>query len=424
MRTLYNTALLPLRAAAFVFGAWPRRSPESALERDQRLARRLPSFASGGIWIHGASVGEARLVGALARELRRRRETQVLAVSAVTPTGRAQLPAAPAVDASFFLPLDFPSVQRRAFDAIAPALIVLVETELWPNMLAEAAKRGIPVVVASARLAPERLARYRRLGRLFAPALRSLSGVGAAGPEEAERFVSLGVRPEVVRTTGSLKFDLDPPAVDAGALRARFRIDAPRPVVAAGSTGEGEDRLVLDAYEEAKRHRPGLLLVLAPRHPQRFEAAAAEATRRRLEVARVSRGETAAGADVLLVDTIGQLASLYRLAHAAFVGGTLVPVGGHNLLEPLAAGSPVLFGPHTGHVGEIAQTLVEAGAGGRVADARELAAAWSLLTGDSAECARRVAIGQSILRANRGALVRTVDMVLDVLDRGAPGGRP
>jgi 3-deoxy-D-manno-octulosonic-acid transferase len=423
MRTLYNAALLPLRAAAFVFGVWPRGSPEATLERDQRLARGLPRVPSGGIWIHGASVGEARLVGALARELRKRRPSQPVVASAVTPTGRAQLPAAPAVEASFFLPLDFPSVQRRAFDAIAPAIVVLIETELWPNMLAEAASRGIPVVVASARLAPERLARYRRFEGLYAPLLGGLSGVGASGPEEATRFIALGVRPEVVRVTGSLKFELDQPAVDAGTLRGRHGIGPDRPVVAAGSTGPGEDRLVLDAFDAARRHRSRLLLILAPRHPERFDAAEAEATRRGLAVARVSRGESASEADVLLVDTIGLLASLYAVTAAAFVGGTLVPVGGHNLLEPLAAGAPVLFGPHTGHVAEIAQTLVSSGAGERVADARALAAAWDRLLGDPEERARRIAIGRSLLAGNRGALAATADLVLDVLDRNAGSAR-
>ena len=149
MRMLYNAALLPFRAASVVFSAWPRRTPLAALERDQRLGRRLPALPPGAIWIHGASVGEARLVGSLARELRSRRPEQPLAVSTVTATGRGQLPSPPAIDGAFFLPLDFPAVQRRAFDAIAPSIIVLVETELWPNLLTEAERRRIPVVMVN-----------------------------------------------------------------------------------------------------------------------------------------------------------------------------------------------------------------------------------------------------------------------------------
>lgn len=423
MRFLYNTALLPLRAASFAFGIWPRSTQERTLERDQRLARRLPPVPPDPIWIHGASVGEARLVRAIAREIRRRDRSRALAVSAVTPTGRAQLPAPPAADASFFLPLDFPSVQRRAFDAIAPSEIVLVETELWPNMLAEAAERRIPVVVVSARLSPERIARYRRLGGLYRPVLRGLAGVGAASDAEAERFTELGVPGDRVRVTGSLKLDIEPPAIAAPELRARFGIATDREAVAAGSTGAGEDRIVLDAFESARRERAGLLLVLAPRHPERFDEAASEAGRRGLSVARVSRGETAARADVLLVDTIGQLAALYQVTQAAFVGGTLVPVGGHNLLEPVAAGVPVLFGPHTGHVADLASSLVAAGAGERVADGAALARAWLALVADPGERVRRAARGRELLESGRGALGRNVDLVLDALARGTPRGQ-
>jgi 3-deoxy-D-manno-octulosonic-acid transferase len=152
---LYNAALLPVRAASVVFGVWPRGTPEAELARDQRLARRLPSVSPGSLWIHGASVGEARIIGALASEIRRRRPSQTLAASTVTATGRAQLPKPPALDAAFFLPLDFPSVQRRAFDVLAPSMIVLVETE--PRLASSpGGERRVPVVVVNGRLAPER----------------------------------------------------------------------------------------------------------------------------------------------------------------------------------------------------------------------------------------------------------------------------
>jgi len=419
---LYNAALLPVRAASVVFGVWPRSSSEGALERDQRLARRLPAVRPGAIWIHGASVGEARLIGALARELRRRRPGQPLAASAVTPTGRAQLPAPPAIDAAFFLPLDFPAVQRRAFDALAPSMVVLVETELWPNLLAEAAARSVPVVVVNGRLAPERLARYQRLSALYGPLLRGLEAIGAAGPGEGERFVALGVRTDVVHVVGNLKFDLPASAEKASDLRARFGISADRPIVAAGSTGDGEDELVLAAFSAARREVPNLLLLLAPRHAERFASAAEEAARRGFVVSRVSGGVAVGTADVLLVDSIGELATLYALAGSAFVGGSLVRVGGHNLLEPVAAGVPVLYGPHTEHVAEIAAALTRSGAGMRVDDAVALGRAWADLATRPDERERRVALGRTFLEANRGALHRTVDLVLEVWDRSRSGG--
>jgi 3-deoxy-D-manno-octulosonic-acid transferase len=419
---LYNAALLPVRAASVVFSVWPRKTPEAALERDQRLAHRLPTVPPGAIWIHGASVGEARLVGALARELKRRRPRQPLAASTVTATGRAQLPSPPAVDAAFFLPLDFPAVQRRAFDVIAPAMIVLVETELWPNLLSEAERRRIPVVVVNGRLAPERLGRYRRLSGLYGPLLRGLHTVGAAGADDAGRFAALGVSDESIRVLGNLKFDLPVPATKAADLRARFGLPADRPIVAAGSTAEGEDRLVLDAFATARREVPDLLLLLAPRHPERFASAGEEAERRGLVVSRASHGTTANNVDVLLVDTIGELAALYALADAAFVGGSLVPVGGHNLLEPIAAGVSVLFGPHTEHVVEIADALERSGAGLRVANADALGRSFAELAQRPEERARRVALGRQFMDANRGALHRTADLVLDVFDRSRPAG--
>jgi 3-deoxy-D-manno-octulosonic-acid transferase len=418
---LYNAALLPVRAASYVFGAWPRGSPEAELERDQRLARRLPSGRAGGLWIHGASVGEARLTRALAREIRTRRPGLALLTSAVTATGRAQLPSPPAVDGAFFLPLDFPSVQRRAFDVLVPSTVVVLETELWPNLLAEAERRGVPAVIVNGRLAPERLARYRRLSGLYAPLLRGFAAIGVAGTEEADRFLALGAAPEAIHVIGNLKFDLPEPVEDAAELRRRFSIADDRAVVAAGSTGEGEDPLVLDAFAEARRAVPDLLLVLAPRHPERFAAATDEARRRGYTVARVSSGGPARDADVLLVDTIGQLAGLYTLARAAFVGGSLVPVGGHNLLEPLAAGAPVLFGPYTEHVAEIAAAVVATGAGLRVESPKALGAAFAELARNPDERARRSSLGRAFVADNRGAVRRAADLVLDVLDRSAPG---
>ncbi len=421
MRTLYNAALLPVRAASYVFGVWPRGSAEAELERDQRLARRLPAVPPGALWIHGASVGEARLIGALANEIRNRRPGLTLAASAVTATGRAQLPSPPAIDAAFFLPLDFPAVQRRTFEFIAPSMIVLIETELWPNLLAEAARRRVPVAIVNGRLAPERLARYRRLSGLYGPLLRGLEAIGVASPDEALRFVGLGASGGAVTVLGNLKFDLPASVATEAELRSRFGLPADRPVVAAGSTGAGEDPLVLDAFFAARRDVPNLLLLLAPRHPERFDSAADEAARRGFNVSRVSRGAAARGTDVLLVDTMGELAALYAVAGSAFVGGSLIRVGGHNLLEPLAAGVPVLFGPYTEHVAELAAALLRCGAGLRVDDAGALGRAWANLATHPDERSRRVASGDELLAANRGALYRAADLVLTVWDRSRSG---
>jgi len=424
MRLVYNTALLPLGAAAVVWGAWPRTSATARLERDQRLGRRLPSVPSGAVWLHGASVGEARLVASIARAWRSRAPRLPLVVSAVTPAGRAVLPAPPDADASFFLPLDFAAVQRRAFDAIRPTLVVLLETELWPNLLWEGQQRGIPVALVNARLAPERWRRYRRLRSLYGPLVRSLAAVLCASATEAERFAGLGALPARLSVTGNLKYDLPAPDTDAGTLSARFGLDPGQSVVVAGSTGAGEDTILLDALVAARREIADLFLVLAPRHLERAAEAASDATRRGLRVHRLSSGadRDAGGADVLVADRIGELSGLYALGAGSFVGGSLVPVGGHNLLEPIAAGSPPLFGPHTGHVAEIAEALLAAGAAERVGDGGALARAWIRLAREPDERAKRVRAGRKFLDANRGALDRTLSALSALLDP-APRGR-
>ena len=415
MLGLYNALLLLPRALA-ALGSSVASMRDAGAERAwaERLARVVPRARPGGVWIHGASVGEAHLVSLLASSLARRVPDLPVSVSAVSPTGRARLPEPPAVDAAFFAPLDFRGLPGRVLDALAPRALVLVETEIWPNLLQEAAERGIPSAIVNARLSPARMSRYRRLRSLYAPLLGGVARIGAQGPGEVARFVAAGARPSAVEATGNLKYDLPAPVVDAASLRARFGLAPGRPVVVAGSTGPGEERLVAEAFLLARGRHPSLFLVLAPRHPSRADEADGEARRRGLSLARLTSGARDAGgsSDGILVDTIGDLASLYSLASAAFVGGSLVPVGGHNLLEPAAAGVPVLFGPHTHHVADLAADVLSSGAGVRVASARALGEAWADLVGDRPRRDALALAAASLVRDHRGALDRTVDLVL------------
>jgi 3-deoxy-D-manno-octulosonic-acid transferase len=414
MLSLYNAVLLPLRAATTLWAAWDGRLPGRADEWAERRALRLPEVRGGGVWIHGASVGEARIVHQLARELRRRAPGLVISASCVTRTGRAQLPVPPEVDAAFFAPLDFRGLPGRLLDALRPAVLVLVETELWPNTLREARARAVPVVVVNGRLAPERMARYRRLARLYRPLLASLARIGAQTDDERRRFEAAGARPGAVTVTGNVKYDLPGPGATAAALRARLGLSAERPVVVAGSTGAGEEDLVFEAFQAARARVPGLFLVLAPRHPERSDAVARQAAARGLAAARLSAtgaGDAGRG-DALLVDRVGELAALYVLGEASFVGGSLVPLGGHNLLEPAAAGSPVLHGPYVHHVEAVAAALTAAGGARRVDDAASLGRAIVELHLDPELRRRMTAAAAGVVRAHAGALARTAELVL------------
>jgi 3-deoxy-D-manno-octulosonic-acid transferase len=299
-----------------------------------------------------------------------------------------------------------------------PSALVLVETELWPNLVTEASDRGVAIAMVNARLAPERMGKYRRLRGLYEPVLRRVATLGAQSADDAERFTALGVPPEAVVVTGNIKYDLPPPRLTRESLLERFGLSAQRPVVVAGSTGAGEDAPVLDAFVRARRDHPDLLLVLAPRHPERAGDAAGEAASRGLAHHLLSTGDDRAvsGADVLVVDTVGELATLYGLAHVAFVGGSLVPVGGHNVLEPAAAGVPVVFGPHTHHFAEPVDALLRSGGGIRVRDGNELASVWSEMVGDTERAETVAQNAAAVIQESRGALERSIDLVLDLLD--------
>jgi 3-deoxy-D-manno-octulosonic-acid transferase len=350
----------------------------------------------------------------IARGIRSLRPELPLSVSCTTPTGRTQLASPPEIDAAFYAPLDFRGLPGRVLDAVRPAALVLVETELWPNLLREAADRGVPVVVVNGRLAPERMSRYLRLRALYKPLLETLHRVGAQSREDARRFAEIGVPEGLLQVTGNVKYDLPRPASGPEELRKRFGLEPGRPVLAAGSTGPGEDALVLDAFVAVRSSYPDAFLLLAPRHADRVEEASRLARARNLSLLRVSSdpGRGAALADGLLVDTVGELASLYGLARASFVGGSLVPVGGHNVLEPAAAGSVVLFGPHTHHVEDAARGLESEGGAVRVGDAAHLAREWTALLGDPGRAGRTAAAAERVLRRNGGALDRSVRLVL------------
>jgi 3-deoxy-D-manno-octulosonic-acid transferase len=376
------------------------------------------------IWLHAVSLGEMSAAAPLVRALHSRYPGLALAVTAATPAGRAR---AQALFAEFavvrFLPYDTPGSVRRFLERIRPRIAIIMETELWPNLFHECERRHVPVLLASARLSAKSVSRYRRLGGLFAGVFTPNVAVAAQSVEDAERFKSIGASADQTHVIGNVKFDLN---VDAGIIESGKMLRAAygaRPVWVAGSTHAGEEEQVLEAHALLQAHRPNSLLLLVPRHKDRFAAVADLLARRRVKFARrsgMARGGTGAGSpldplpidtQVLLVDTIGELAAFYASADVAFVGGSLVPIGGHNLLEPAALGLPVLTGPSHFNSQEIALLLLRRGAALQVADPIELAAVLQRLFDEPAERRRIGGIGTSIVEANRGSVERLLALI-------------
>jgi len=472
-RTLYTLLLhlcLPLLGLRLAWRAW--RAPAYAQRIGERFALGLPPLKPGGIWVHAVSVGESIAAAPMIRELLARYPQLPITITCMTPTGSERIQAlfgGPDYQGRVqhcYLPYDLPWAAARFLDRAQPRLAVIMETELWPNHIAQCARRAIPVAVANARLSARSARGYARFAKLSAPMLAQLSWIAAQTQVEAERFIALGAKPECVQVTGSIKFDLriDPALLQrAAALRAEWQVqpdqssqpgvahasvdqsaagqlseaqligaqlgaggpaatssalsNVPQPVWIAASTHAGEDEVVLAAHRQLLEQQPDALLILVPRHPERFAAVfelcaqAGFATRRR------STGEALTPGDqVLLGDTMGELLFLYALADSAFVGGSLVANGGHNLLEPAALGKPVLSGPHLFNFLEIAAQLRSAGALQEVTDAATLAEQVASLWREPARAVQMREAGLAVLHANQGALVRLLAGLERLLD--------
>ncbi len=361
-------------------------------------------------WFHAASTGE---VGGLAPLLEAlyKNGSPALVLTTTTRSGREAARALPFVAWAQLAPLDAWPCVSRFLTALKPRRLVLAETELWPTTLILAARAGLRPGLINARLSADSFSRYRRLSLFLAPVLDALTMIGAQSADEAERFVALGVPPERVKVTGNTKYD--GAAAPSANAAARAKIAAlgweRRPLFVAGSTHPFEEEMVLAAFIAARRAEPKLRLVLAPRHLERAADAADLLAHAGLKVSRWS-GKAQSGRDALLLDEMGVLPAFYPLARAAFVGGTLVKVGGHNLLEPASAGVPVLFGPHTSHIEHPAALLSGRGGGGRrVADAHELAQRLIEFAKDEAAARAAGDAARTVAAGLRGASARTLE---------------
>jgi len=419
-RTLY-TALFYLGLPLVAIRLWlrARKAPAYAKRIGERFSYGLPPLQPGGIWVHAVSVGESIAAAPMIRALLARYPQLPITVTCMTPTGSERIQAMFANEPRIqhcYLPYDLPCAAARFLDRAKPSLAVIMETELWPNHIHQCAKRGIPVALANARLSERSARGYARFARLTRPMLEEMSLLAVQTATEAERFLSLGARPEAVQVTGSIKFDLtiDPQLlVRASELREQWRA-VERPVWIAASTHEGEDEVVLNAHRQLLASHPDALLIVVPRHPERFNSVFELCREQGFETIRRSSAEpVTSSTSVLLGDTMGELLFLYALADSAFVGGSLVSNGGHNLLEPAALAKPVLSGPHLFNFLEIAAMLREAGALQEVDDAEGLAVAVQRLFELPRDAQKMADAGLKVMAANQGALQR----LLDGLDR-------
>ena len=372
-------------------------------------------------WVHAVSVGETIAAQPLADGLRRVYPELPLVITTVTETGARLARERYGSDTHRYFPLDFPGAARRVIAAINPAFFVCMETELWPNMLRALSQRGVPVMVANGRLSDRSFRRYRLVRRLLRPMLDDVRVFAMQSQEDARRIIALGARPERVYVTGNLKHE--PVADTSGAIELWHRLLGLRPgqpVWIAGSTHRGEEAAVLEAHGAARATFPDLVLILAPRHPERVGEVLRMIMARGWSVVRRSELPRARRADaVIVLDTVGELAHLYAVGDVVFMGGSLVEAGGHNMIEAAQRRKPVLFGPHTTNFREAARLLLEGGGGIVVRDSRELATELVRQLGDPELRAKLGEAAFAAVAGHHGAVSATLELVARFL---RPGG--
>lgn len=382
------------------------------------------------IWVHAVSVGEVLAARSLISELRRRYPRLRLFLSTTTLAGQ-QLArrSVTDVDGVFYLPFDWTFTVRRTLNLVKPRLFVMIETEIWPNLLRECRRRGVRTVLVNGRISYRSFPRYQLIRPFFRHVLADVDRFCVQGEEAARRLGQLGADPARITVTGSLKFDALDVIPTPGRGRERvlrfFRMSPNRPVLVAGSTLKGEEEAIVRAFNRLRTSGPSTslgagsnaLLVLAARHPERF--AEVERLCRQEGLSTIRRTELPIDAepraDAVVLDTIGELAEVYQIATVVFVGGSLVRAGGHNILEPAVFGKPVVFGPHMENFAEIAETFLANDAAVQVRSGRELEAAILSLMGNPVRRARLGAAARALVEANRGARDKTLEVIAGVL---------
>lgn len=421
MQTIYSAALA--LALVVTLPYWLvqmlRRGKYRAglMERLGRVPARLQQDGRPVIWIHAVSVGEVLAAAGVIRELIARYPEHRIVLSTTTATGQKLARERYGDENVFFFPLDFGFAHRPYFDLLQPKLIVVAETELWPNFFSIARARGAKIAIINARISDRSFPRYLMFRRFVTETVNSVDLFLAQSSEDAGRIVAIGAHPDKVESVGNIKFDI--PAGSDSPLVQQLRGRVPRPVIICGSTVEGEEPLVVEAFGAVQRRFPEALLVLAPRHPERFGAVAEIVASSGLQFVRRSQwsSEPLQPGSIFLLDTIGELADLYQLADVAFVGGSLVARGGHNILEAARFAVAIVVGPHTENFREIMNTFMHENAV-RVTDGAKLVHTFIDLLDNDVERRTLGAHARDTWRSNTGATARTMSHLQRLLPRG------
>jgi 3-deoxy-D-manno-octulosonic-acid transferase len=372
---------------------------------------KLPQL-HGSIWVHAVSVGEVKAVERLLERLRQQFPRKVIVLSTATPTGQRLARARhDIVDHTFYFPIDLPWCVRRTVDRIDPEWVIIAETEIWPNFLRTCRARGVRVVMINGRISDKSFARYRVIRRWLRRVFEDYTLIGMQSDTDRARIEAIGADPQKVAVFGNLKYDVlqadRPVRADVGSLLAGWK-----QVWIAASTMPGEEELILDAFTHVRQTHPDLKLVLAPRHPERFDTVHALMQRSGKVIRRTEIPGSDPAASTLLLDSIGELAALFRYASVVFMGGSLVKTGGHNILEPARYGKPIVFGPHMENFRDMARLFVDAGAAVQIGQASQLAPAVSELLSNPEKSLQLGHNALAVIQQNTGA----TDRVLQVLE--------
>lgn len=416
-RLIYSLVFYLVQPLVWLRLLWRgRRQPEYLLHLGERYGRYATTGPSEPIWLHAVSVGETRAAEPLIKALLEQCPDHSVLLTHMTPTGRATgaelIAKYGARLLQAYLPYDLPDACGRFLAHFKPHIGLLMETELWPNLIGAARRYDVPLLLVNARLSARSQRGYQRLAPLFRPALGSLHAVAAQTPADAERLSSIGA--QRISVCGNLKFDVEPSAAKLQ-LGAGWRSAlGSRPVWLAASTREGEERAILDAF--ARLDFPDLLLLLVPRHPQRFDEVASLIEQRRLSFCRRSDDSMPSpGTRVWLGDSMGEMPAYYAVADLALIGGTLLPFGGQNLIEAASCACPVLVGPHSFNFSQATEDAISSGAAKRVADASAAASETLRLLKDGAELNQMRDAAERFSQAHRGATSRTIALIREVM---------